>query len=139
MRRSTSSGSCRCGLCVANEQYLQWQRHVRDSESVTLRENVTLRMRHGTIPGCATRPCCSRSSPLWATWAPASSAPARARRGGGRDVPWTDLLRADAPELLPEGLGAAPVLDVLHAALAHLAQGQLAGDARVVDQLQRPV
>jgi ABC-type nitrate/sulfonate/bicarbonate transport system substrate-binding protein len=29
---------------VANEQYLQWQRHVRESESVTLRENVTLRI-----------------------------------------------------------------------------------------------
>ena len=43
--RSTSSGSCRCGLCVANEQYLQWQLHVRESESVTLREKVTRRIR----------------------------------------------------------------------------------------------
>ena len=50
--RSTSSGSCRCGLCVANEQYLQWQRHVRESESVTLRENVTRRI-HSPPYRCA--------------------------------------------------------------------------------------
>src|SRR5262249_1268432 len=42
--RSTSSGSCRCGLWMAKEQYLQWQRHVRESESVTLREYVTRRI-----------------------------------------------------------------------------------------------
>lgn len=29
---------------MANEQYLQWQRHVRESESVTLREYVTRRI-----------------------------------------------------------------------------------------------
>jgi hypothetical protein len=29
---------------VANEQYLQWQRQVRESESVTLREYVTRRI-----------------------------------------------------------------------------------------------
>ena len=45
IRRSTSSGWCRCGLCVANEQYLQWALHVRESESVTLREKVTRRIR----------------------------------------------------------------------------------------------
>ena len=41
--RSTSSGSCRCGRCVANAQYLQCDTQVRDSDSVTLRENVTRR------------------------------------------------------------------------------------------------
>ena len=40
---STSSGACRCGRCVANAQYLQCETHVRDSDSVTLRENVTRR------------------------------------------------------------------------------------------------
>ena len=41
--RSTSSGVCRWGWCVANAQYLQCDTHVRESESVTLRENVTRR------------------------------------------------------------------------------------------------
>ena len=45
--RSTSSGSCRCGWWVANAQYLQWHRHVRERESVTLRENVTRRRMQG--------------------------------------------------------------------------------------------
>jgi hypothetical protein len=50
---STSSGSCRCGLWVAKEQYLQWQRHVRESESVTLREYVTRRIHwHHTYVRC---------------------------------------------------------------------------------------
>ena len=39
----TSSGSCRCGWWVWNAQYLQCETHVRDSDSVTLREKVTLR------------------------------------------------------------------------------------------------
>ena len=49
MIASTSSGVCRCGWCVANAQYLQWLRHVRDSDSVTLRENVTRRDMDGTL------------------------------------------------------------------------------------------
>src|SRR3954469_23510286 len=52
IRRSTSSGWCRWGLCVANEQYLQWALHVRESESVTLRENVTRRI-HSPRYRCA--------------------------------------------------------------------------------------
>ena len=39
----TSSGSCRCGRWVANAQYLQCELHVRDNDSVTLREKVTRR------------------------------------------------------------------------------------------------
>src|SRR4051794_32237600 len=42
--RSTSAGSWRCARCVANAQYLQCETHVRDSDSVRLREKVTRRV-----------------------------------------------------------------------------------------------
>ena len=48
---STSSGACRCGRCVANAQYLQCETHVRESDSVRLREKVTRRR----IPESTTR------------------------------------------------------------------------------------
>src|SRR5215204_2917574 len=51
----------------------------------------------------------------------------------------TALLRADAAELLPHRLGAAPHLGRLDAAGAPLAQDELALDAGVVEQLQRAV
>ena len=41
--RSTSSGVCRWVWCVWKAQYLQCETHVRDSDSVTLREKVTRR------------------------------------------------------------------------------------------------
>ena len=71
--RSTSSGSCRCGWCVANAQYLQWQTHVRDSDSVTLREKVTRRrIRPARYAARAHVPCSSRSRP--AARSPAAAA-----------------------------------------------------------------
>ena len=61
--RSTSSGSCRCGWCVANAQYLQCDTQVRDSDSVTLRENVTRRrIRGGVYGGAAAGSATSRST-----------------------------------------------------------------------------
>ena len=50
-----------------------------------------------------------------------------------------DLLRADAAELLPHRLAAAPHLHGLDAPGAQLAQHQLAGDPGVVEQLERAV
>ena len=55
-RRSTSSGACRCGRCVANAQYLQCDTHVRDSDSVTLREKVTRRRIGRSLPSRLLRP-----------------------------------------------------------------------------------
>src|ERR687898_49719 len=49
------------------------------------------------------------------------------------------LLRADAAELLPHRLGAPPHLGRLDAARAPLAQDQLAGDVRLVEQAQGAV
>ena len=45
----TSSGACRCVWCVAKAQYLQEHRHVRDSDSVRLRLNVTRRRMRPSI------------------------------------------------------------------------------------------
>ena len=88
----TSSGSCRCGWCVANAQYLQSTRHVRDSDSVTLREKVTRRRTHETLQARLRRlaaaaamlprgwpaPAPSSRSP----WPPRSPSPAARAPGG---------------------------------------------------------
>src|SRR3954471_273268 len=73
MRRSTSAGSCRCGLWVANAQYLQCDTQDRESDSVTLREKVT-RRRIG--------------SSLW------TATPGRLRVGGSSSSPGGMLARS---------------------------------------------
>ena len=63
--RSTSSGSCRCGLCVANEQYLQWAAaRPRERERDVARKSDPAHP-FATIPVCVSRlswslACCSR-------------------------------------------------------------------------------
>ena len=74
-----------------------------------------------------------------ATWTAGAQYFGELAPGPGRDpsvarVTPSALLSPDAPELLAHGLRPAPHLHGLHAALAQLAQDQLAGDPGVVEQ-----
>ena len=76
---STSSGVCRCGVWVANAQYLQCETQVRESDRVTLREKVTRRRMPAESMDPAARASDLASSPPCADCSPSSSPPACSR------------------------------------------------------------